>query len=80
MSWSMMAYVYLVLGSQVQASSTMVGNLALAVDAQHRFKNMFISLINKDLSFDIKKYLGVVEKLAFTAMIVGTGIIAYHFW
>ena len=36
-----MAYVYLVLSSQVKARSTIAGNLTLAVDAQKVFKDMF---------------------------------------
>ena len=55
-SRSVMAYLYLVLSSQVQARSTIVGNLASAVDAQQFFKDTFKSLINEDLSIDIKKY------------------------
>ena len=56
-----MAYVYLVLSSQVQARSTIVGNSAPAVDAQQLFKDTFKSLINEDLSIDIEKYQGVLE-------------------
>ena len=54
-----MAYVYLVLISQVQARSNIVGNSAPTVDAQQVFKDKFKSLINEDLSIDIKKYQGV---------------------
>ena len=43
-----MAYVYLVLSSQVKARSTTVGNSAPAVDAQKVFKGTFKSLINGD--------------------------------
>ena len=46
-SRSMMAYVYLVLSSQVEARSTIVGNSAPAVDGQQLFKDRFKSLINK---------------------------------
>ena len=42
-----MAYVYLVLSSQAQARSTIVGNSAPAVDGQQLFKGTFKSLINK---------------------------------
>ena len=56
-----MAYVYLVLSSQVQARSTIVGNSAPAVDAQQLFKDTLKSLINEDLSIDIDKYQGVLE-------------------
>ena len=51
-----MAYVYLVLSSQVQARSTVVGNSAPAVDAQQLFKSTFKALINEYLSIDIEKY------------------------
>ena len=60
-SRSVMAYVYLVLSSQVQARSTVVGNSAPAVDAQQLFKDMFKSLINEDLSIDIETYQEVLE-------------------
>ena len=56
-----MAYVYLVLSSQVQARSTIVGNSAPAVDAQQLFKDTFKSLINEDLSIDIEKYQEMLE-------------------
>ena len=60
-SRSVMAYGYLVLGSQAQARSTIVGNSAPAVDAQQLFKDTFKSLINEALSNDIEKYQGVLE-------------------
>ena len=44
-SRSVRAYVYLVLSSQVQARSSIVGNSAPAVDAQKVFKNTFKELI-----------------------------------
>ena len=70
-----MAYVYLVLSSQVQARSTIVGNSAPAVDAQQLFKDTFKSLINEDLSIDIEKYQGVLEHaLSKVDFSVGTGI------
>ena len=70
-----MAYVYLVLSSQVQARSTIVGNSAPAVDAQQLFKDTFKSLINEDLSIDIEKYQGVLEHaLSKVDFSVGIGI------
>ena len=70
-----MAYVYLVLSSQVQARSTIVGNSAPAVDAQQLFKDTFKSLINEDLPIDIKKYQGVLEHaLSKVDFSVGIGI------
>ena len=58
-SRSMRAYVYLVLTSQVQARSSIVGNSALAMDAQQVFKSTFKALINKDI--DIERHQGVLE-------------------
>ena len=46
-SRSVKAYVYLVLTSQVQARSSIVGNSVPAVDAQQAFKSMFKALINE---------------------------------
>ena len=70
-----MAYVYLVLSSQVQARSNIVGNSAPTVDAQQVFKDKFKSLINEDLSIDIKKYQGVLEHaLSKVDFSVGIGI------
>ena len=43
-SRSVRAYVYLVLTSQVQARSTILGNSALAVDDQQALKGMFKTL------------------------------------
>ena len=40
-SRSLRAYVYLILTSQVQARSSIVGNSAPAVDAQQALKGMF---------------------------------------
>ena len=59
----MRAYVYLVLTSQVQARSSIVGNSTPAVDAQQVFKNTFKALINEDYSIaiDIERYQGVLE-------------------
>ena len=57
------AYVYLVLTSQVQVRSGIVGNSAPAVDAQQVFKSTFKALINEDYSIaiDIERYQGVLE-------------------
>ena len=60
-SRSVMAYVYLVLSSQIHARSTIVGNSAPAADAQQLFKDTLKSLINEDLSIDIEKYQTVLE-------------------
>ena len=62
-SRSVRAYVYLVLTSQVQARSSIVGNSAPAVDAQQVFKSTFKALINEDYSIaiDIERYQGVLE-------------------
>ena len=74
-SRSVRAYVYLVLTSQVQARSSIVGNSAPAVDAQQLFKDTFKSLINEDLSIDIEKYQGVLEHaLSKVDFSVGIGI------
>ena len=70
-----MAYVYLVLSSQVQASSAIVGNTAPAVDAQQLLKDTFTSLMNEDLSIDVEKYQGVLEHaLSKVDFSVGIGI------
>ena len=73
----MRAYVYLVLTSQVQARSSIVGNSAPAVDAQKVFKSTFKELINEDYSIgiDIEKYHGVLEHaLSKADFSVGIGI------
>ena len=73
----MRAYVYLVLTSQVQARSSIVGNSAPAVDAQQVFKSTFKALINEDYSIgiDIERYQGVLEHaLSKVDFSVGTGI------
>ena len=49
----MKAYVYLVLTFQVQARSNLVGNSALAVDAQQALNSTFKALIHKDYSIGI---------------------------
>ena len=60
-SKSVRAYVYLVLTSQIQKRSSMVGNSAPAVDAQQVFKSTFKVLVNKDIgiAIDIKRYKGM---------------------
>ena len=57
------AYIYLVLTSEVQARSSIVGNSAPAVDAQQVFKGMFKTSINEDYStgIDIEKYQGGIK-------------------
>ena len=73
----MRANINLVLTSQVQARSTIVGNSTPEVDAQQVFKSTFKALINEDYSvgIDIERYQGVLEhalpKVDFS---VGTGI------
>ena len=59
----MRAYVYLILNSQVQARSSIVGNSAPAVNAQQVFKSTFKALINEDYSngIDIERYQVVLE-------------------
>ena len=54
----MRAYVYLVLTSQIQARSSIVGNSVPAVDAQKVFKSTFKALINEhySLGVDIERY------------------------
>ena len=72
-----MAYVYLVLTSQVQVRSGIVGNSAPAVDAQQVFKSTFKALINEDYSIaiDIERYQGVLEHaLSKVDFSVGIGI------
>ena len=76
-SRSVRAYVYLVLTSQAQARSSIVGNSAHAVDAQKVFNSTLKELINEDYSIgiDIEMYHGVLEnalsKVGFSA---GMGI------
>ena len=59
----MRAYVYLVITSQIQATSSIVRNSASAMDAERVFKSMFEALINEDysISIDIERYQGVLE-------------------
>ena len=75
-SRSVRVYMYLVLTSQVQARSSIVGNSAPALDAQQVFKNTFKALINKDYSIaiDIERYQGVLgHALSKVDFSVGTG-------
>ena len=76
-SRSMRAYVYLVLTSQVQPRSSIVGDSAPAVDTQQVFKSMFKTLIIEDYSIgiDIERYQKVLEHaLSKVDFLVGTGI------
>ena len=76
-SRSVKAYVYIVLTSQVQARSSIVGNSAPAVDAQKVFKSTFKELINKNYSIgiDIESCQGVLEHaLSKVDFSVGIGI------
>ena len=73
----MRGYVYLVLTSQVQARSSIVGNSTPAVDAQKVFKKTSKALINEDYSLviDIERYQGVLEHaLSKSDFSVDTGI------
>ena len=73
----MRAYVYLVLTSQVQARSSIVGNSAPAVDAQQVLKGMFKALIKEGYSIgiDIARYQGGLEHaLSKVDFSVGIGI------
>ena len=62
-SRSVRAYVYLVLTSQAQERSSIVGNSAPAVDAQKVFKSTFKALISEghSIGIDIERYQGVLE-------------------
>ena len=73
----MRAPVYLVITSQVQASSSIVGNSAPAVDTEQALQGMFEALINEDYSItsDIERYQGVLEhELSVVDFSVGIGI------
>ena len=77
LSKSVRAYVYLVLISQAQTKSSMVGNSAPAVDAQQVFKSTFKVLINEDsgIVIDIRRYYGALEHaLSKVDFSVGTSI------
>ena len=82
-SRSVRAYVYLVLTSQAQARSSIVGNSAPAADAQQVSKSTFKALINEDCfieierfeRIDIERYQVVLEHaLSKVDFSVGTGI------
>ena len=76
-SRSVKAYVYLVLTSQVQARSNIVGTSASAVDAQAVFKSTFKALIDEDYSISngIQRYQDVLEHaLSKVDFSVGLGI------
>ena len=76
-SRSVTKYVYLVLTSQVQARSSIVGNSAPVVDAQQSFNGTFKALINEDYSIgiNIEMYQGALEhELSKVDFSVGTGI------
>ena len=76
-SRSVRAYISLVLISQVQAWSSIVGNSAPALDAQQVFKNTFKLLINEYYSIviDIERYQGVLEHaLSKVDFSIGIGI------
>ena len=76
-SRSVRAYFYLVLTSQIQARSSIVGNSTPAVDAHQVFKGTFKALINKDYSIgiDTERYQGVLEHaLSKVDFSVGAGI------
>ena len=76
-SRSVRAYVYLILTSEVQARSSIVGNSVPAVDVQQVFKSMFKALIDEDYSIaiDIERYQGGLEHaLSKVDFSVGTSI------
>ena len=76
-SRSVRAYVYLLLTSQVQARSSIVGNSASVVDTQEVFKSTFKALIDEDYSIsnDIQRYQDVLEHaLSKVDFSVGIGI------
>ena len=60
---SVRAYTYLVLTSQVQTKSNIVGHSGSKVDAQQAFKSMFKALINEDhfISADIDREKSILE-------------------
>ena len=76
-SRSVTAYVYLVLTSQVQTRSSIVGNSAATVDAEQVLNGTFKALINEDyaIGVDIERYQGVLEHaLSKVDFSVATGI------
>ena len=76
----MRAYIYLVLTSQAQARSSIVGNSAPAVDSQNVFKGMLEELIYEDysISIDTERYQGVLEH-ALSKVDFSLGIDIYMF-
>ena len=62
-SRSVQAHIYLVLTSQIQARSNIVGNSESAVDVQQVFMSTFDALINEDYftSVDTDRYQGFLE-------------------
>ena len=76
-SRSMRGYIYLVLTSQVQARSCIVGDSAPAVDARQIFKSRFKALINEhySIAIDIESYQHVLKHaLSKVDFSVGIGI------
>ena len=74
---SVRVYVYLVLISQVQARSSIVGNVVPALNARQVFKSTFKVLINEDYSInaDIDMYQSLLEHvLSKVDFSVDTGI------
>ena len=74
---SVRAYIYLVLTSQVQARSNIVGNSVPAVDVQQVFKSTFKALLNEDysISIDIERDQRMLEHpLSMVDFSLGTGI------
>ena len=76
-SRSIKTYIYLVLTSQVQTRSSIVGNSVPVVDAQQVFKSTFKALINEyySIAIGIERYQGVLEHaLSKVDFSVGMGI------
>ena len=72
----MRAYIYLVLTSQLHARSSVVGNSACVVNAQHICKSIFKTLINGNYSIgvDIDKYQSALEQALYRVnFAMGTG-------
>ena len=59
----MRAYAYLVLTSQIEERSSVVGNSVPEVDAQKVFKSTFMELINEGyyIGIETERYQGVSE-------------------
>ena len=62
---SVRGYIYLILTSQVQARSSIVGNSAFAVDVQQVFNSTFNT--EYSIGADIDKYQSVLEHSSFKA-------------